>query len=1051
MDQDTDSVLENYGGAHINNLLNTLGNDADDETDTATITYSPYVATDTLIQSMSKHKNKFTVLSINAQSINAKFDALNILLDRLHEGNFSFSAICIQETWLEEHDDLSTFQLNGYKLINLGRICSKHGGLFIYLRNDFNYSIYDVYVRSNLWEGLFIEITDGGLKQNLILGNIYRPPRHNNNNATINEFINEFKPVINSLARKNSNVILTGDFNINLLQVNEREAYQDYLDNLMSQGFYPKITFPTRFSTKTCSLLDQIFCKLSHDTIDTYSAIIHTQISDHLPCFSCLDIITPNNIQPKFVKINTYSPAAIKCFSDNIKTSIQTTTFDLTLNADPNPNYNKLENIITHAKQLHLPSKTVKFKKYKHRKNPWVTFGIIRSIKLRDKTYRKMLTLNPNSIEYNDIKCQLKEYNKLLNKCLRLSKAQYYESLFLKFKNDAKKTWSTINSILSKTKQPKVLPDYLIVENIKLDNTREIAEKFNDFFINIGPTLSKNIKRNSNKHFSVFLKDKTQHIFTFTPVNITDVSKSIKELKGKSSSGHDNISTRLLKDISPVIVSILTHIIKQSLNTGIFPQRLKIAKVVPLFKKGDPYVIDNYRPISLLPSLSKVFEKIVFKELYDYFLKKKLLYNSQYGFRTDHSTEQASLEFVDKISMDMDNGKIPIAFFLDLSKAFDTLDHAILLTKLQHYGICESALNWFRSYLTNRSQFVDFDGTHSSCKEITTGVPQGSILGPLLFIIYMNDIQFASNILHSVLYADDTSLTTPLCAFRIPLLPSHNKELSRMINLELDKIHEWLTLNKLSLNVSKTKFMLFHHKKRNISKIIPTVEIDSIRIERVTVFNFLGLTVDENLTWDAHVNKISNKISRSIGILNRLKRFLPKSVLKTIYNSTILPHLQYCILCWGKNISRLRKLQKKAIRIISISKYNAHTEPLFKCLNLLKLDDIFTYFSLKFYYKYCSQTLPAYFLNMFKRNTDIHTHDTRQLQSLHPAKRRTAAAGNCIRFYLPETIKSTPEIILSKIRTHSYAGFSQYIKRHMVNKYDAVCHIVNCYICQSHN
>ena len=268
-------------------------------------------------------------------------------------------------------------------------------------------------------------------------------------------------------------------------------------------------------------------------------------------------------------------------------------------------------------------------------------------------------------------------------------------------------------------------------------------------------------------------------------------------------------------------------------------------------------MFDNYRPISLLSSISKIVEKIVFIQVYDYFSKQKLLYDGQYGFRKIHSTELAAVELVDRIRLYLDKGQIPLSVFLDLSKAFDTLDHSILLTKLNFYGFAGSALMWFRSYLSNRQQFVDFDGTVSDVCTLSTVVPQGSILGPLLFIIYMNDIHIASKQFNFILYADDTNMISPMCSFssQISLQSISMVQLSHNINVELNNIHEWLSINKLSLNVKKTKFMIFHYRQRNIDDLIFDFQINSETIERVTEFNFLGLTLDENLNWNAHIQK----------------------------------------------------------------------------------------------------------------------------------------------------------------------------------------------------
>ena len=282
-----------------------------------------------------------------------------------------------------------------------------------------------------------------------------------------------------------------------------------------------------------------------------------------------------------------------------------------------------------------------------------------------------------------------------------------------------------------------------------------IANHFNKFFANIGPEMSKNLHSNSDKSVSFYMKQ---------CVNSDIVEKTILELSSKNSCGADGLSTNLLKRISKIIAPPLCVIINQSLVIGMFPDRLKVAKVIILFKKGYD-MFDNYRPISLLSSISKVVEKIVFIQVYDYVSKQKLLYDGQYGFRKIHSSELAAIELVDRIHLYLDKGQLPLSVFLDLSKAFDTLDHSILLTKLNFYGFSGSALMWFRSYLSNLQQFVDFDGTVSDVRTLSTGVPQGSILCPLLFIIYMNDIHIASKQFNFILYADDTNMISPMCSF----------------------------------------------------------------------------------------------------------------------------------------------------------------------------------------------------------------------------------------------------------------------------------------------
>ena len=462
-----------------------------------------------------------------------------------------------------------------------------------------------------------------------------------------------------------------------------------------------------------------------------------------------------------------------------------------------------------------------------------------------------------------------------------------------------------------------------------------------------------------------------------------------------------------------------------------------------------PHLTDNYRPISLLPVISKVFEKVVFFQLYDYLIKNKLLYVSQYGFRKLHSTELAALEFTDKIVLNLDKGKLPLAVFLDLSKAFDTIDHSILLNKLKYYGVRGISLYWFQSYLSNRKQCVDYNGSISSFSSISTGVPQGSILGPLLFIIYMNDISTVTNKFHFTLYADDTSLVEPICTFSMGT--SANTETSDAINSELRLITDWLCLNKLSLNAKKTKMMIFHHRQKNISKLNLQLYINNTKIEQVKEFDFLGMVIDECMTWDSHINKIACKISRVNGVLSRLKRFVPSEILKIIYNALILPHLNYGILLWGKNIHRIQKLQKWAVRSITLSKYNAHTDPLFIKLKLLKIQDIYSLCLLKFYHKYKQNVLPNYFSGMFDVVYPSHTYATRQRSQPVMAGCRTKLAEASIRFSLLPAISKINKNITTKITTHSLNGLSNYAKSYIIGQYNPLCAIQNCYICNNCN
>ena len=400
----------------------------------------------------------------------------------------------------------------------------------------------------------------------------------------------------------------------------------------------------------------------------------------------------------------------------------------------------------------------------------------------------------------------------------------------------------------------------------------------------------------------------------------------------------------------------------------------------------------------------------------------------------------AGLELTYRIVKDIDNKDISLAIFMDLSKALDTLDHQILLNKLKYYGVNDISLKWFSSYLTGRQQYVEIDGYSSGLLPLITGVPQGSILGPLLFLIYMNDIPHATDYFDFILYADDTSLYNKIQA---PVTSPID------INDELSGVYNWLAVNKLSLNVKKTKYMIFHAINKNIDGSVTPVQIDKIPIERVSNFNFLGLNLNENMSWKSHIDITANKITKFSGVLNGLKRYLPGYILRTLYCSMVQSRLTYCILAWGFNYQRLIKIQKRFMRIIANSKYNAHTEPLFKSLELLNIQKLFDLNCLKFVYRFKHHNLPSYFLSFdCIPRSDIHEHDTRYAHLINVEGTRTKMAENCIRHHLTIILNNTPGCILDKINTHSLQGFCFFIKRYYLNELTYECHLRECYVCR---
>ena len=1040
------AFLKCFGGIDNNSLNNILqGDDKTDDIQIEIIEHSAYYNVDMLYPTLNEKKNCFNILSTNIESINAKFNELELFVYELQENGLAFSAICIQESWLDDNCDLSQYQLDGYECISQGKSCSSKGGLIIYLRNNFKYKYIKKINESNIWEGQFIEINGGGLSKNIVLANVYRPPRDLVENYKI--FTEELTQSTMMFDNDKTEMIITGDTNINLLKINEREIFSEFFDSLTSQSLYPKITMPTRFSNRSGTLIDNFFAKLSPATYGAKCGILTKKFSDHQPYFMCLNTPLKEEIRIKFIKIKNNSPINITKFKDGLKSSIKLKEIKHNVNTNPNISYNILCTEISKNMEKHMPDKLVKFNKHKHKRSRWITRGIIKSVAFRDKMRFKLKATNQDTPEYQVLKVNLSTYNNILKRNIRLAKQTYYETCFNKYKNDIRKTWMTINDILRRGKKNKSFPDFFKADGQNITDKLKIANQFNVYFTNIGPNLAGKITTPQNKSYKNYLKNKQNLNFKLKNIDKKVVSEIIDNIQPKTSSGNDKMSMKLVKDIKDILLEPLTIIANQILTTGIFPDELKIAKVIPLFKANDNTLFSNYRPISLLPALSKIFEKIIYAQLFEYFQNNGLFYKSQYGFRSGHSTELAALEVIDRVVQSMDKGDIPINIYLDLSKAFDTLDHDILLDKLDHYGVKGTGHKLIKSYLQDRKQYVDIDGTKSDILPITTGVPQGSVLGPLLFIIYMNDIEGVSHLFNAILYADDTTLSSTLTAFNINPREYLNGE---AINNELEKINLWLKLNKLSLNVEKSKFVIFHMPQ----KIIPPlkISIDGIEIQRVENFNFLGIILNENINWSTHVSHVSNKISRTIGILNKLKNILPENIKLVLYNSLILPHINYGILSWGFKHERILKLQKKATRIITLSKYNAHTEPLFKYLKLIKVTDIKRVQELKFYYKYKHNKLPGYFLSMrLNTNREIHPYGTRNQTNIHVIRTNHEFAKKCLRQNLIGTINETKENILGKIESHSLQGFGTYVKNTIIKGYSETCQIQNCYICNKYS
>ena len=617
-----------------------------------------------------------------------------------------------------------------------------------------------------------------------------------------------------------------------------------------------------------------------------------------------------------------------------------------------------------------------------------MTTDLLKASRKLDILYRKSIGKSKS----DTIHSKYLKYRNIHNKNKRDTKIQHYDKLLSKYNTNIRKTWQILNNITGRLRDKTGISDTFVVNGEQISDKNLIANHFCSYFTNIGKTYASSMPK-SDKLFNSYLGSKPNpSSLYFTPTGPTEIITILKACKAKKSTGDDGISMILLKQLCEPCSVPLSMIINISLEQGIVPNAMKLAKVIPIYKAKSKQEFNNYRPISLLSNISKLLERVVHNRLYSFLTQYNVLYDSQYGFRPKRSTIDAITEFTSELLPTLDINEKCLSVYLDLSKAFDTINHNILLKKLEYYGIRGMALEWFRSYLFQRRQYVSYLSTNSDTEIMSFGVPQGSVLGPLLFILYSNDIPRPLSYCKSILFADDTT---------IYLNGNNLNVLYEQVNSDLKSLTDWFRANQLSVNPTKTKYILFSKKVTPMTDGL-FLKIDNEKLEQVNSTKFLGVFIDSHLTWENHIEHCKSKVSSGIYALNMSKHVLKQSHLKILYYSLIHSHLTYGLILWGnalqKYISKLERVQKKAIRAITRSKFNAPSSPVFRELNILKLRDLYKLNVGTFLYKFVYKTLPVPLLRLYIYHGDTHDHMTRH--STDPKAPTAYSRDNATQFSL---------------------------------------------------
>lgn len=843
---------------------------------------------------------------LNIRSAMHKEPDLSLLLNQL--GNI-FDVIMLTETW--GTDDTNVFRLPSYQTFYVNRSSGRGGGLCILVKNIFTCELLENFcISTSDCEFMSLKL------QNTVLAVGYRPP--NGRVAPFLDYLEDFFAFVND---SHFDLIFGGDVNINMLSKDSAKLKLDVL--LTANGLANVINLPTRVTLSTSSLIDIFVTNITPDRLK--AGVIMAPLSDHFPIFLCCrkKVNTKKNLPAHLLQRVT--PQNLSSFLEKISIVSWGSVYNKT---DACEAYEELHNILKPIYVDCFPF--VRLKLNPKIRKPWITPELAAKIQQKNTMFSTFVkNKDPDALK------KFRTYRNRLDKELKKVRKQHFNNLFASVSGCTDALWRNLNSLLN--------------YNVKKESVREIksngielsgqalANAFNNHIVNTAHQVTV-----SNDLYNVYYNSSSVFL---DPVSEAEVTGVIKSLSNSSAIDIYGMQVKPLKHVISFLAPCISYVFNLCLEQAVFPYQMQVARVKVLYKKGDKNDMGNYRPVSILPVLSKAFEKIILERFSKFEQKHNIIIDCQYGFRKNFSTESALLTQKEYILDNIEKGNVVLGIFIDFSRAFDLINHELLIKKLERYGFRGMAASLIRSYLEHRKQIVDIEGICSDPIAVSCGVPQGSILGPFLFNLYINDITAIAPAIKFVIYADDTSIF---------LSAKETDQVIRHANEILVKLEKWTHENLLKINEQKTKAVLFHATNKNII-FNESVLLNSTPVEIVPYIKTLGVFFHETISWDEHINQLTKKLSQVVGLVYRNASLLPRNVMMLLYNTLFCSRLNYCHLVWAsttqKNLYKILILQKRFLRAVANVPVCFPSAPLFSTYNVLPVTKAYDYRLCKQYKK----------------------------------------------------------------------------------------------------